>query len=453
MINFQESIYDVYLSFKFDVNRSSKITKKLAEYINYLKVIGKIKYAIYENDDFSEDIHTNIEDALDYITSNLSSQANSDTHYEIKMSLEKENPTKLLFYSYESFSKALDSELKSALKEVDLFSQKYETLYLYKEKVDLDLRLNTTHKYDSENIFHRYNFDIKPKITPEHLHQWGIRLDECDENNIFHSLCVYMTLIVFSNKSKYEDGIYNFFFEGPTTIALKVDFLNDTRKIKNEVHDLFNWVFEDTGSIAKISILRNIITINGFTQLEQAFSQETIYAIESNHRIYQEDNIKQYFDVKNKVVDFIFGLSNKMSDSYDHYYQSNKVNLIAIMSYIVTLLVIRGMSKATFESSLVLFSLISLAFFIVTLIYTYLVDGELKKKVSFYTKQKEELELRYRGMLCAAELSSLFDSPSFNDITHKSEEAKIHFVIIAILIALIIAIVIFLGINLSIPIN
>ncbi|MCV5754697.1 hypothetical protein OFN51_38455, partial [Escherichia coli] len=83
---------------------------------------------------------------------------------------------------------------------------------------------------------------------------------------------------------------------------------------------LFHWVFEDTGAIAKISIIRNIFTSNGLSELNQVFSEETIYAIESNHQLYQSDNVKQYFEIKNKVVDFIFNLSNKMSESYDSYY-------------------------------------------------------------------------------------------------------------------------------------
>ena len=53
-----------------------------------------------------------------------------------------------------------------------------------------------------------------------------------------------------------------------------------------------------------------------------------------------------------------------MSDSYDAYYSSNKVNIVAILSYIVTLVIVKGMSKTSFESSFDLFCYISLGFFV-----------------------------------------------------------------------------------------
>jgi hypothetical protein len=260
-----------------------------------------------------------------------------------------------------------------------------------------------------------------------------------------------MSLVIFSNKVKKDDNLYHFFFNGVNSIALKIDFNIDTGGILKEVHDLFHWVFEDTGAVAKISIIRNIFTTNGFTGLEQAFSQETIYAIESNHQLYQEDNVKQYFEIKNKVVDFIFGLSNKMSESYDSYYNSNKVNLVAILSYIVTLVIIRGMSRSSFDSAIDLFCYISLAFFIVALIYTKLVESELTKKVSFYQKQKDELYSRYKNMLCELELNQLYKSPSYEDAKCKSEEAKFHLVVYGILSFFIIMDIIIIGIRLSMP--
>ncbi|MBM7072350.1 hypothetical protein JQC92_09950 [Shewanella sp. 202IG2-18] len=305
--------------------------------------------------------------------------------------------------------------------------------------------------YNSENIFHRYNFDIKPKITPEHLFIWGKSISSIEPNNIFNVLTTYMSLVIFSNKVKKEDNLYHFFFNGMNSIALKVNFDINTETILQEVHDLFHWIFEDTGAVAKISIIRNIFTTNGFTELEQAFSKETIYAIQSNHQLYQEDNVKQYFEIKNKVVDFIFSLSNKMSESYDSYYNSNKVNLVAILSYIVTLVVIRGMSRDNFDSSIDLFCYISLAFFIVAIIYTSLIESELTKKVSFFQTQKDELYSRYKNMLCEVELRQLFNSPSYEDAKCKSEEAKFHIIVYIILATFIVIDIIIISFRLAMP--
>ncbi|MFT6140947.1 MAG: hypothetical protein ACJAXN_002166 [Psychromonas sp.] len=451
MINFSETLSDVNLSLSFD--REFKLEDLQIEfgiYVNYLYKIGDVDFSIYENGEWSHDVSSTLDDAVSYINENLLDQADESTSYLIKVSLEKKENGTLHFYSYGDLVSSLDSELKNRLKEVDVLSKKHKELCIFNTDINICFDVDISNNYDSENIFLRYNFETKPQITPEHLYKWGEALEACEKNNIFHSLCVYMTLIVFSNKSKYEnEGIYHFFFDGMTSIPLKIDFNKDIQKIKNEVHDLFKWVFEDTGSVAKISIIRNIITVNGFTNIEQAFSKEAIYAIESNHCIYQEDNVKQYFEIKNKVVDFIFDLSNKMSDSYDAYYQSNKINLVAILSYLVTIIVIRGMSRENFEAAIIMFSVISLVFFIVAFIYTTLVQGELSKKVELYEKQKNELLTRYKGMLCEVELDQLFNSPSFNDVKCKSEEAKFHYIVNTILFLFIVADVIFLAVELS----
>jgi hypothetical protein len=445
MIELRETLADSYLeiSFKKDFNKDL-IVSESASHIQYVSKISAAQISLYENGEWNQDLELNVETALDYITTNLLDLSTEDTEFSLRVEVVKPSTGSLHFYSYANFKDALSNE-------VDKMAGSYDLLSLFSHKQELTFRSAVKSNYNSENIFHRYNFDIKPQITPEHLFIWGESISSIEPNNIFNMLSTYMSLVIFSNKVKKDDNFYHFFFNGVNSIALKIDFNIDTGAILKEVHDLFHWVFEDTGAVAKISIIRNIFTTNGFTELEQAFSQETIYAIESNHQLYQEDNVKQYFEVKNKVVDFIFGLSNKMSESYDSYYNSNKVNLVAILSYIVTLVIIRGMSRSSFDSAIDLFCYISLAFFIVALIYTMLVESELTKKVSFYQIQKDELFSRYKNMLCEVELNQLFKSPSYEDAKCKSEEAKFHLVVYGILIVFIIADIIIIGIRLSMP--
>ncbi|MBV7264146.1 hypothetical protein KCG43_19215 [Photobacterium sp. WH24] len=452
MINLSETLTDSFLkiSFNKDFNKET-IVSELESYIKYVSELSADRVSLYENGEWAQDFELNIESALDYITAQLLDSSTVDTEYSLRIEIDKPSSGSLYFYSYANFKDALSKNLKTALNEVDKIAGSYDYLSLFIHKKKLPLIFPAQSKYNSENIFHRYNFDIKHQVTPEHLFIWGKSIRSIEPNNIFNKLSTYMSLVIFSNKVKREDNLYLFFFNGVNSIALKVNFDIDGETISQEVHDLFHWVFEDTGAVAKISIIRNIFTTNGFTELEQAFSQETIYAIESNHQLYQEDNVKQYFEIKNKVVDFIFSLSNKMSESYDSYYNSNKVNLVAILSYIVTLIVIRGMSKNNFDSTIDLFCYISLAFFIVALIYTKLVEGELTKKVSFYQKQKDELYSRYKNMLCQVELDNLFNSPSYEDAKCKSEEAKFHYIVYGILFIFIFIDIVIIGVRQSIP--
>jgi len=450
MIDYRETLTDVFLNITFpaDVNRNELVTETI-DYLNYVTKFADIKLSISENSDWNQDIEPNINVALTFIDEHLAEQANDDTEYAFKIEFSKPTSGNLSFYSYIHFVEALDSDLKLSLKQIDKAISSFQSLYLFTEKKEIQFHQSVKNNYNADNIFHRYNFDIKPKITPEHLFKLGQSLEDINEINVFYKLSTYMSLVIFSNKVKKENDCYSFFFNGLKSIALEIDFNSDTRKIYNETHDLFRWVFEDTGAVAKISIIRNIFTAHDLSNLDKAFSQDTISAIESNHQLYQEDNVKQYFEIKNKIVDFIFGLSNKMSDSYDAYYASNKVNLVALLSYIVTLIVIRGMSKTNFDESINLFCFVSLAFFVVALIYTYLVQSELTKKVQFYEDQKGELHSQYQNVLSNVELTKLFDSPSYKSAKCRSEEAKFHYIVSGILIVFILVDVVILGIRLS----
>ncbi|MCA6721281.1 hypothetical protein R7Z44_19685 [Vibrio sp. 1409] len=448
MIEFKETLNDSFIEVRFKKSFCKKsIIDELELYVEYFLELSCEKISLYENGEWNQDFELNIEVALDYIINNLLETSTDDTEFNLKIDVDKPNSGTLLFYDYENFRMALNDNLKVALKEMDKISSSYEYLFLFSNNKKLSFVSSVRGNYNSENIFHRYNFDIEPKITPEHLFLWGEEISSIVPNNVFLILSTYMSLVIFSNKEKREGDYYHFLFNGVNSIVLKVNFDVDVGAIYKEVHDLFHWVFEDTGAIAKISIIRNIFTSNGLSELNQVFSEETIYAIESNHQLYQSDNVKQYFEIKNKVVDFIFNLSNKMSESYDSYYNSNKVNLIAILSYIVTLVVIRGMSKNNFDSNVDLFCYISLAFFVVVFIYTNLVQSELNKKVGFYQKQKDELYTKYKNILCEVELNLLFDSPSYEDVKCKSEEAKFHLVVYGILIFFIIIDVVIIGIR------
>ncbi|EGR2958351.1 hypothetical protein DMW07_24220, partial [Vibrio parahaemolyticus] len=68
-------------------------------------------------------------------------------------------------------------------------------------------------------------------------------------------------------------------------------------------------------------------------------------------------------------------------------------------------------------------------------------------KVGFYQKQKDELYTKYKNILCEVELNLLFDSPSYEDVKCKSEEAKFHLVVYGILIFFIIIDVVIIGIR------
>ncbi|MFT7008835.1 MAG: hypothetical protein ACJAXJ_003378 [Colwellia sp.] len=452
MIELNETLSDIGLEISFNKYfNKAQLVNETAIYIDYVSMLEGETISLYENNEWCQDFEVSLLEALTYVEDNLLDIADDNTSYTLKVDREKPTTGKLYFYSYSNFAAALSDNLKSALHEIDRATQAYEELYVFDVAKSLSFKPVIENCYNSENIFHRYNFDIKLRITPEHLYKWGEEFEDICPSNIFFAVSTYMSLVIFSNKSKKEENVYHFFFDGLTSIALDVNFTVDTPKIQSDIHDLFRWVFEDTGAVAKISIIRNIFTTNGFTSLEQAFTKETIYAIESNHQLYQEDNVKQYFEIKNKVVDFIFGISNKMSDSYDSYYNSNKINLVAILSYIVTLLVIRGMSKSNFDSAVNLFCYLSLAFFIVAFIYTKLVQSELDKKVKYYQKQKDELYSRYKNMLCEVELTQLFSSPSYDDAKCRSEEAKFHYVVYAILTVFIIIDIVIIGIKLGTP--
>ena len=83
--------------------------------------------------------------------------------------------------------------------------------------------------------------------------------------------------------------------------------LKDFKYSKNyeEFYNIYRWIFQDSNEYDKISVTRNIISLNCKYCDILDIDERLFLSIKSNYKIYLKDNVDKYIELKNKLTDFI----------------------------------------------------------------------------------------------------------------------------------------------------
>lgn len=86
---------------------------------------------------------------------------------------------------------------------------------------------------------------------------------------------------------------------------------------------------------------RNVISLHvvedDFTKIKGNIES----SIKSNYNIYLKENVKKYIDVKNKINDSIFSLTNKFDDATGNLISSFKTSFYTLASLLISLILFK----------------------------------------------------------------------------------------------------------------
>lgn len=103
--------------------------------------------------------------------------------------------------------------------------------------------------------------------------------------------------------------------------------------------EVYNWIFADgESSIDRASIARNIINVrckDGEALLNMDSS--VLMSIKSNYMIYQKDTVQKYLELKDQISECISNTTLQFQDAIDGLIEGIRNNLIAIITFIVSL--------------------------------------------------------------------------------------------------------------------
>ncbi|MDD2509292.1 MULTISPECIES: hypothetical protein [Aliarcobacter] len=247
--------------------------------------------------------------------------------------------------------------------------------------------------------------------------------------NLFERLSMVLLLRVFADVSEFNDNklIYKMF--GYKTIQHQYDLMSIKTNFLNDYYQSYSDLFFDNSNfIDKIGLARNVISLHTVNQDFTNIKGDIYSSIKSNYNIYLKENIKKYIDLKNKITDKLFAISNSFDNLVDEFSKSFKSSFYTLSTIFLSLILLKLIKGNT--SHIPIFTFEVYLFLIAVLFAMYLFKKyilfELSQKKSRLFEQYEQLKNQYISLLDKSDLDELLMYNNFkekND-TYITEQTK-----------------------------
>ena len=175
-------------------------------------------------------------------------------------------------------------------------------------------------------------------------------------------------------------------------------------------YKIYDWCYIGGYRSEKISLARNIISLNCSNIDTLQLNDSTLSAIQSNFLIFERDNVRQYIKVRNEVSKILLDLQEKVNSIVESFTGDFRKNVLTIGSFFLTVVVVRLVSKGDvygcFTTNILLLSYFFILLSAVNLVYSRFV---LDKKTKLFQKHYAQLRERYSTLLSKEELDKIFE--------------------------------------------
>lgn len=174
------------------------------------------------------------------------------------------------------------------------------------------------------------------------------------------------------------------------------------------LYDIYQWCYSKGDYFDKMMIVRNILSLN-IDQEKLAIPPSTFNSVESNFKILQKENVEHYLKLRNELSDKLIDLQKSINKLSDDYLSEYKKNIVAFLSFIVPMIVVRAMAKEQiieiFPPRLIIIVWVSL---FLSSVYYKFSRREYCKKTSMMRKQFQLIQERYKDVLSKGESDFVF---------------------------------------------
>lgn len=233
--------------------------------------------------------------------------------------------------------------------------------------------------------------------------------------------CVVLSMLYVCDTTNIGDNV-DFYLCGYKTIrtvlsALKLNELDIEDEYCERWFEIYNWAYSGGYTLDRLSISRNIISLNCNTDNVVSINASTFRSIKSNFKIFEQDNVRQYIKVRNEVSNMLISMQKEINTIVDSFISDFKKNIIAVSTFFLTVIVIRVISKGDFTGGfttpVMFLSLIYLGISLLLLCYS---RKELDRKKNLFAKHYEQIKERYRVLLSDEELKEMFEDSDPNKL-------------------------------------
>lgn len=292
-----------------------------------------------------------------------------------------------------------------------------------KEVEEIEIKLREEKIYNATTLCH---WDIEKKLLlPEDLYPTVIENANDEIVKIFKKTCTLYTLMFIFDYSSLKEDKFLYKLNGYKTFGEEISISkNSDISIDIDSVDLFykiyQWIYVGGNINDKISIARNIISLN-YNPKTLQLSKTSFDSILSNYKIYERQNVKQYIEVRNKLSEILIGLQEKIDKIVDGFIGDFKKNLITIISFFISVIAIRVVSKGDFIGGFTNeIIILSYSFLLISIGILFYSRWEFSKRIALFDKHYEQLKERYKELLSEDEINKIFDQSNPKNLNSKS---------------------------------
>lgn len=435
----EEDLNSFNCSFTFENSEQKRSLNDISHKLERYKKLCDLKFNLY-----ADGSHICSLESIEDVAEELDDYSN-DAIIKLTLNYAKESNTFTLFEP--SYFIATDAFESKRLLWESVISNFQELIYLDDNEIKQSIEF-TNNKANNISSLNKFNdIDDKPRSFSLLSNKTSNNLILSNEFKVISSFTFMKNIC-----SEYDfNGYESFSFEGYSNFLLPKISESELLNCNTNFLVIYDWLTQDKHVIAKLGILRNILSLSKSVDLEVCFNNDLINALFSNFQIYLKENISQYFDVKNKVSEFIFELSNKSSGLLEEYVSKAKNILLAVLSYFFTVVVLTTIDKNNTVNTMFSLELggLSLIFIGAALFLVFESRKELTQKSYDIVELMTEIKARYNLTLSQQELDEMFNSPTLNRSMERIKVSKFHHGVGVILVLILLAII--LGICKNLP--
>lgn len=265
-----------------------------------------------------------------------------------------------------------------------------------------------------------------PEVLPEDVYIENIQ-KEGELAKYFRQACLLLSACYVADFSGVEKNAWRIRISGFKTLfsegnMAKVPDLAFDESSLDQWFSIYDWCYTGGYTSDRLTIARNIISLNCPNLEKLELNKSTLGAIKSNFRIFEQDNVRQYIKVRKDVSSDLLTLQDKINSIVEGFTGDFRKSVVGLGSFFLTLVVVRvvagGQWYEPFSNQIVMLSLLFLALSAVVLVYS---RKTLDKKEQLYTKHYGQLRERYEQLLSKEEANKIFEDGDPNKLgTHSN---------------------------------
>lgn len=175
-------------------------------------------------------------------------------------------------------------------------------------------------------------------------------------------------------------------------------------------YKIYEWCYTGGYTSDRLTIARNIISLNSPCYEALELNASTFDTIKSNFKIFEKDNVRQYIKVRNEVSQTLLDLQDRINATVESFTGDFRKSVVGLGTFFLTLVVVRvvgsGEWTGIFTPQIVALSFVFIVLSAVILCYSRLA---MSKKEKLFMKHYDQLRHRYEALLSKEELDELFE--------------------------------------------